>query len=73
VIIVSTRPLLPPVDELKTGGFEPASFGHLGFDIMVVDDRMRREIHRPTAEILICGGPYKYCRPAPRGSLQLHP
>ena len=43
------------VIELKTGKFEPAYTGQLGFYIAVVDDLMKREFHRPTVGILICG------------------
>lgn len=44
------------VVELKTGKFEPSYAGQLGFYVAVVDDTMRREFHRPTVGILICGG-----------------
>jgi hypothetical protein len=43
------------VIEPKTGKFEPAFAGQLGFYVAVVDDKMRRELHRPTVGILICG------------------
>jgi predicted nuclease of restriction endonuclease-like (RecB) superfamily len=43
------------VIELKTGKFEPGFAGQLGFYVAVVDDTMRREFHRPTVGILICG------------------
>lgn len=44
------------VIELKTGKFEPSHAGQLGFYIALVEDKMRREFHRPTIGILICGG-----------------
>lgn len=44
------------VIELKTGTFEPGYAGQLGFYVAVVDDTMRRDFHRPTVGILICGG-----------------
>jgi hypothetical protein len=43
------------VIEPKTGKFEPAFAGQLGFYVAVVDDKMRREFHRTTVGILICG------------------
>jgi hypothetical protein len=43
------------VIELKTGKFEPAFAGQLGFYVAVVDDKIRRDFHRPTVGILICG------------------
>jgi predicted nuclease of restriction endonuclease-like (RecB) superfamily len=42
------------VIELKTGRFEPAFAGQLGFYIALVDDRLRRSVHFPTVGILIC-------------------
>lgn len=44
------------VVELKTGKFQPSFTGQLGFYIAVVDDKMRRDFHRPTVGILICSG-----------------
>lgn len=43
------------VIELKTGKFEPAHAGQLGFYVALVDDRLRRQAHAPTVGILICG------------------
>jgi len=43
------------VMELKTGRFEPAHAGQLGFYVSLVDDMLRRGFHRPTVGILICG------------------
>lgn len=43
------------VIELKTGKFQPEHAGKLSFYISLVDDRLRREAHAPTVDILICG------------------
>ncbi|TDX74966.1 putative nuclease of restriction endonuclease-like (RecB) superfamily [Rathayibacter sp. PhB151] len=56
LIFFHTEQLRYVVIELKTGRFEPAFTGQLGFYVAVVDDRMRRDFHRPTVGILICGG-----------------
>jgi predicted nuclease of restriction endonuclease-like (RecB) superfamily len=55
LLFFHTEQLRYVVVELKTGKFEPAYAGQLGFYIAVVDDTMRREFHRPTVGILICG------------------
>ncbi|RFA06417.1 hypothetical protein B7R54_18720 [Subtercola boreus] len=56
LLFFHTEQLRYIVIELKTGKFEPAYTGQLGFYIAVVDDKMRRDFHRPTVGILICGG-----------------
>ncbi|MEO8221847.1 MAG: PDDEXK nuclease domain-containing protein [Specibacter sp.] len=43
------------VIELKTGKFKPDHIGQLQFYIALVEDRLRREAHAPTVEILVCG------------------
>lgn len=43
------------VVELKKGAFEPSFTGQLGFYIALVDDLLRKDVHRPTVGILICG------------------
>jgi predicted nuclease of restriction endonuclease-like (RecB) superfamily len=55
LLFFHTEQLRYVVIELKTGKFEPAFAGQLGFYVAVVDDKMRREFHRPTVGILICG------------------
>jgi predicted nuclease of restriction endonuclease-like (RecB) superfamily len=55
LLFFHTEQLRYVVVELKTGKFEPAYTGQLGFYIAVVDDQMRREFHSPTVGILICG------------------
>ena len=55
LLFFHTEQLRYVVIELKTGKFEPAFAGQLGFYVAVVDDEMRREFHRPTVGILICG------------------
>jgi len=55
LLFFHTEQLRHVVIELKTGRFEPAFVGQLGFYVAVVDDRGRREFHRPTVGILICG------------------
>jgi predicted nuclease of restriction endonuclease-like (RecB) superfamily len=42
------------VVELKIGKFTPADAGQLGFYVALVDDRLRREQHRPTVGLLLC-------------------
>lgn len=54
LLFFHTEQLRYIVIELKTGKFEPAHAGQLGFYIGVVDDKMRRDFHRPTVGILIC-------------------
>ena len=44
------------VVELKTGKFQPADAGQLGFYVALVDDRLKLATHAPTVGILICGG-----------------
>jgi predicted nuclease of restriction endonuclease-like (RecB) superfamily len=56
LLFFHTEQLRYVVIELKTGKFEPAFAGQLGFYVAVVDDKMRRDFHRPTVGILICGG-----------------
>ena len=56
LLFFHTEQLRYVVIELKTGTFDPAFTGQLGFYIAVVDDTMRRDFHRPTIGILICGG-----------------
>jgi predicted nuclease of restriction endonuclease-like (RecB) superfamily len=55
LLFFHTEQLRYVVVELKTGKFEPAYTGQLGFYIAVVDDKLRRVFHRPTVGILICG------------------
>jgi predicted nuclease of restriction endonuclease-like (RecB) superfamily len=55
LLFFHTEQLRYVVIELKTGKFEPAFAGQLGFYVAVVDDKMRRGFHRPTVGILICG------------------
>jgi predicted nuclease of restriction endonuclease-like (RecB) superfamily len=55
LLFFHTEQLRYVVIELKTGKFEPAYAGQLGFYVAVVDDKMRRTFHRPTVGILICG------------------
>jgi predicted nuclease of restriction endonuclease-like (RecB) superfamily len=55
LLFFHTEQLRYVVIELKTGKFEPAFAGQLGFYVAVVDDKMRRDFHRPTVGILICG------------------
>jgi len=55
LLFFHTEQLRYVVVELKTGKFEPAFAGQLGFYVAVVDDKMRRDFHRPTVGILICG------------------
>jgi predicted nuclease of restriction endonuclease-like (RecB) superfamily len=55
LLFFHTEQLRYVVVEIKTGKFEPAYAGQLGFYIGVVDDKMRRDFHRPTVGILICG------------------
>ncbi len=54
LLFFHTEQLRYVVVELKTGKFQPAFTGQLGFYIAVVDDKMRRDFHRPTVGILIC-------------------
>lgn len=39
---------------MKTGRFEPAHAGQLGFHVALVDDRLRLPVHAPTVGILLC-------------------
>lgn len=55
LLFFHTEQLRYVVIELKTGRFEPAYAGQLGFYVAVVDDKIRRDFHRPTVGILICG------------------
>jgi predicted nuclease of restriction endonuclease-like (RecB) superfamily len=55
LLFFHTEQLRYVVIELKTGKFEPAFTGQLGFYVAVVDDKIRRDFHRPTVGILICG------------------
>lgn len=55
LLFFHTEQLRFVVVELKTGKFEPAFAGQLGFYVAVVDDKMKRDFHRPTVGILICG------------------
>jgi predicted nuclease of restriction endonuclease-like (RecB) superfamily len=55
LLFFHTEQLRYVVIELKTGKFEPGYAGQLGFYIAVVDDKLRRDFHRPTVGILICG------------------
>lgn len=55
LLFFHTEQLRYVVVELKTGKFEPGFAGQLGFYIALVDDTMRRDYHRPTVGILICG------------------
>lgn len=55
LLFFHTEQLRYVVVELKTGKFQPAYAGQLGFYVAVVDDKMRRDFHRPTVGILICG------------------
>ncbi len=41
------------VIELKTTAFDPRDTGQLGFYVALVEDRLRREHHRPTVGILL--------------------
>lgn len=43
------------VIELKTGKFQPEYAGKLNFYVALVDDMLRREHHKETIGILICG------------------
>lgn len=43
------------VIELKTGKFQPEFAGKLNFYVALVDDMLRREHHKETIGILICG------------------
>ncbi|MDO9396371.1 MAG: PDDEXK nuclease domain-containing protein [Herbiconiux sp.] len=51
LLFFHTEQLRYVVIELKTGAFEPAFTGQLGFYVAVVDDTMRRDFHRPTVGI----------------------
>lgn len=55
LLFFHTEQLRYVVIELKTDKSEPAFAGQLGFYVAVVDDKMRRDFHRPTVGILICG------------------
>jgi len=55
LLFFHTEQLRYVVIELKTGKFKPDYTGQLGFYVAVVDDKMRRDFHRPTVGILICG------------------
>jgi predicted nuclease of restriction endonuclease-like (RecB) superfamily len=55
LLFFHTEQLRYVVIELKTGKFEPSFAGQLGFYVALVDDKIRREFHRPTVGILICG------------------
>ncbi|MCJ1701764.1 DUF1016 domain-containing protein [Rathayibacter festucae] len=55
LVFFHTEQLRYVVIELKTGRFEPAYTGQLGFYVAMVDDKIRRDFHRPTVSILTCG------------------
>jgi RecB family endonuclease NucS len=55
LLFFHTEQLRYVVVELKTGKFEPAFAGQLGLYVALVEDRMRRDFHRSTVGILICG------------------
>jgi hypothetical protein len=41
--------------ELKTGKSQPEYAGKLGFDVALVDDKLKCDAHARTVGILICG------------------
>lgn len=53
LLFFHVRQLRYVVVELKKGAFQPSFTGQLGFYIALVDDHLRKDMHRPTVGILI--------------------